>query len=886
MTGPVRRARSLLGRMNTRISRVPEQMRTRRLVGAARETHSKEFWRSFARRKAREGRSYWPWNRRRSASSWLDGRAQAALAIAGVTWRPLAIAALLASLLPALDSLILAKYAAVPTLDAGAPAVGESAAHRMYERFGSFCFTSWQVSASLLGLYFAAFSVIVSTSYSAISRDVRRLIIHERMSDNYLRIIAFYVIVSGAYSITTVIDADLTLVSVGWVALLGLFAFVSFPILGLRLFYLLEPKELAPYPMQGLATAIRRALPDSRNRVGRRTAVGSRREAERSLVLFKELVGLASRRGVISPSDLSQDVQALFGVLLWYGECKGKIPRGSPWFRPVASHPRWVSLDESQLSVALHSATPVQPTNEPDYLWLEREVLDCLNAAFAAGEQVEGWGTEIQAVATGATGWVRTLAAAGLIEESELVAGTLVRLAKDHAGRPYPGADADAPTAVKLAASSLRGYAAASVVLGMFDYVRTISLDRIAAIADGISRGKPQQSEGNQAEPHQVKVRIERLLAERSVEVSIEGRTVTKAWYYEAQLADAFRSWIQEAIGACSTLVNGIVTTAERAIDDKDLEGASALIPQGLQAVARLQRNLRAAEDLDQRLGEMAGRALPERSNGVDWQLTVSEADGAWRKLHDLWPGCLPFLFDFDDSPNLPDLPGEAFAFLAEETLRRLGLGEPEEAVAPLLKAGLGLGLDQRRRAAERSDLQASVDASLDILALTGYAELYGALHSTEVGQVLRQRWNALLSDPATAGDRLKSFVAAYELRHDTGFSGRSLTRTRWHMQTARNFGERGLDDWDPAMFAITRRGPAPPWHSSPLVMAASAGGTMMFEDGETVALAIVLAPLARQLGIPVPRRVQEFSDRLERWELRMSAAATDEAAGGEDGCL
>src|SRR5690606_1045849 len=153
---------------------------------------------------------------------------------------------------------------------------------------------------------------------------------------------------------------------------------------------------------------------------------------------------------------------------------------------------------------------------------------------------------------------------------------------------------------------------------------------------------------------------------------------------------------------------------------------ASALIPQGLQAVARLQRNLRTAEDLDQRLGEMAGRALPERSNCVDWQLTVSEVDAAWRKLHDLWPGCLPFLVDFGDSPTLPDLPGEAFAFLAEETLRRLALGEPDEVVAPLLKACLGLGLDQRRRAAERSDLQASVDASLDILALTGYAELYG----------------------------------------------------------------------------------------------------------------------------------------------------------------
>ena len=240
-----------------------------------------------------------------------------------------------------------------------------------------------QVSASLLGFYLAGVSVVLGTSYHNVSAEVRYLVLRNPGVRLYLA------------SVGMAIGAGLTLVflqslavpygylSVIAYGLLVIFSGWSFVQLAFGAFNLFNPIVLGQEPILSLYRTINRLDGKGLNRneaVLRATAL----EASRSLRILAELIDLTKDRGSVDRGRLADMVEQLLTLVKFYSGRKHLLSPSSAWFVQEPVYPKWVEANDSEVSIALETSTPLQPRLEPSTDWLERRAAEITAAAIEA----------------------------------------------------------------------------------------------------------------------------------------------------------------------------------------------------------------------------------------------------------------------------------------------------------------------------------------------------------------------------------------------------------------------------------------------------------------------------------------------------------------------
>lgn len=377
-----------------------------------------------------------------------------------------------------------------------------------------------QVCVVLVGLYYAAISIVISTVYKTTSEALYDLINESAPGAAFMNasmaLAVFAAEVLSARALNIVIGSFTIYVLIVLVVL-DVLAFVRVGKLGFALF---NPRHLLPllmYKMQDEIEAVTPPAPGSGTPEEQDTR---RRQSSRFLDALSDIGSLCS----IDGGSTIEVVGSCCGLLQFYGECRGRIDPESRWFERSHRFKNWFQADPIDVMLALNAAREVHAEEAIDNSWFERRVLEVLRAALDRTmrryriQEIElALGPCVTAVAS--------LARAFATDEVETFVSSVGRALRE-----------PSENAVQLQSLEYRiGYNTAGLVtsglLGLILRIKDIRASDIRGFVKG-DRSLPMFGDAYS------------LLKEFNVgiklEVAAEGSRITPAFYVEAFLAEQF----------------------------------------------------------------------------------------------------------------------------------------------------------------------------------------------------------------------------------------------------------------------------------------------------------------------------------------------------------
>ena len=524
--------------------------------------------------------------------------------------------------------------------------------------------TGAQVTAAFLGFYFAAISVVAGTAYGNVPPDLRSVLIEDQVGNFYLHLVGF----TGAACLfalgTLALGYSLGVVSAFAFAILGAASVLSFLPLGKRVFRFLDPEAVTASLAKDIRVAVSTVAGSGTLARNRSIQAHHQKVAASKLQAWEELVAVSASR-FHSASALRVIGQNAAGLLLQYSRAKLTIVRTSLWFRPAYAHPSYLTAGYSQL-VSFGAAGALQPTLEPDHLWMEKRLGDILRRVVTA--LLERGSEEACTEMLGAfQRWIDVSAEqldavqleAGFSIASDLGGGsgwaslgTPEGTARDHLGR----------------LALLDGIAGTipAAVAALYRRLSTVSLDELVSDALQMTGRHSRSFAGL---PPTVRSGVETFRDQHAFERDVEGSVGTPAWFVEHHVA----RFLSVDLGNTFTLLlsqseQWLPSHAKLLRENREIEGAATVIRRGMESVRKLEaaaaKTQSALEYLQQRRVSAAGEEWPTYSYD-DWTERLRSLRLA---LVDELVSLTPHLSSASPKGDVPDSFGFAYTTLAYES--------------------------------------------------------------------------------------------------------------------------------------------------------------------------------------------------------------------------
>lgn len=251
-----------------------------------------------------------------------------------------------------------------------------------YPTYNNILTTLAQIAGIFIGLYFTGISVVVSTVYSKASRDVRNLILEDKVSKLYIRFVALLGAVSLWLMGLFAIQVKPGLLNLFFVLSLGIITIYSFVILGKRIFHFLDPLPLIKDLTHDLQWWIKLATPIGYMWQNPSFQAHYQKQTEGLLTTYKNLVVLVIQNEKLQSEALTNVGTNLLALLRGYESVKQRIPSNSFWFKRTQQHKDWLTTDYTQIEIALQTSTFVQAEAVPDTMWFERKTEEILHLIY------------------------------------------------------------------------------------------------------------------------------------------------------------------------------------------------------------------------------------------------------------------------------------------------------------------------------------------------------------------------------------------------------------------------------------------------------------------------------------------------------------------------
>jgi hypothetical protein len=233
--------------------------------------------------------------------------------------------------------------------------------------------------AVFLALFFTTVGVIASTAYVQVPGEIRSLFIRERTTLLYVWNVAIALLV-GLILLTmpVVTHRDPHRITVLLFSVLTAFSVLSLVLLGLQMFNFFDLSTLSyPLPRRFLQAIKAASAADKDTPQEVQQQVAHDRAAE-VLRQYRQLADLIRGRSIPEANAPERIAQQLLACWNAASGLKSAIPTKSKWFSLAAAHPNWLTMDHTQLGMALATHTGVQPTLAPDPLWAEQFIVGCI----------------------------------------------------------------------------------------------------------------------------------------------------------------------------------------------------------------------------------------------------------------------------------------------------------------------------------------------------------------------------------------------------------------------------------------------------------------------------------------------------------------------------
>ncbi|WP_323801677.1 hypothetical protein [Parasphingorhabdus sp.] len=717
-----------------------------------------------------------------------------------------------------------------------------------------------QIGAIFLGVYFATFGIILSSSYSRVRNDVVDLILREKVNNiysSYLINLTILCLISVGLSFLgyqTGYTIFFTVLIGGLIAILCIFE------LGKRLFLFFDVTRLVDAEILPEVTRLIAEVASS----GRRSI---HLDAHRQKIVSQRIATLRylsfnSSKTLAQSSKPNSRVDFAYATLLrFYASERSKIPQDSYWFKRTSKHPEWFFENDSSTSMALQTDMHLLPKEEINVRWFEEELLDGLLASFEECLKQGDYSAAHKSLQY-AQSANEALAAQLLPDEGFSFLERFSVCIRDNEKAPeLPLADATAKSRFEKISLHL-GMAHASYMFG-YEYLRSAILfaKKLPNCTNKIDWKKPNFGDF----PSPLLERMQSTKIRVEFETTVEGRTLMPPSYITQLIAKDFTAATSKGIDRLLMDMKRTTTEAVASfVAEKREYIATPILLSSFRSVTQFSHFI---DLLDKNLDAIyALQIYPE------YEIIKVDTERAKAEFADLRSELLSALCsmpiisflagDLGEAEELPDYFGHSYFMLAEECFKACKENDSDR----FKKLFLGFGIlaqlafsrfnDKKGQVSDEYFLSLLGTIAEDMLALTGYALVFAEIHeNADLKSHANDVWERLLDNAQDRQVHLRWIIQISSALKASFFGApRNLIRTEWSMQLERALREMGFDDG-------MDFGRAGRQHPSPIVR--SVAGIGMSQPSEAGVYLLLLDKIEGEFELP--RSVENFKASYDR---------------------
>ncbi len=236
------------------------------------------------------------------------------------------------------------------------------------------------VAGVILGLYCSNISSVYSARYANAPEKVAIAFQYDKLTDKCLHGINGFIVYG-----TIILIEILMGINIGWISgcvltMWSLLVVISFGIIGNRIYQLSDVFRISDDAFTILWRVITKNLnqdffaTDANYQNHFCKIVSEKMEVLKSIQKFGCSLNLANNSSLLSFMCKN------LGVIEQYWLIKRNISKDSLWFRRKGKYQKWHFADYTEASMALRTGTSLRPKEEPDYYWLEDEIMSINHA--------------------------------------------------------------------------------------------------------------------------------------------------------------------------------------------------------------------------------------------------------------------------------------------------------------------------------------------------------------------------------------------------------------------------------------------------------------------------------------------------------------------------
>ena len=241
--------------------------------------------------------------------------------------------------------------------------------------YGTLLATLIGAGGIFIGLYYAAISNVCNAIYARASNSLQDLLIRERVGITYIRFIAIFTFFGVCLFVFHVAGGEPVILAMPLLLLGAGLTIIGFVRLGLRAFYLTDPrilshvilKQLQQCHMQMRAGGYRWSDQSFQNH--------AHRIAQTAIDTLTTVSDITAKDQYLSGRPFVDLCKHLLSFLCRYETGKKTIPTNSLSYRRRYVHQDWYRASDTEISIGHQTATGLQPKPVSDPRWIESTIL-------------------------------------------------------------------------------------------------------------------------------------------------------------------------------------------------------------------------------------------------------------------------------------------------------------------------------------------------------------------------------------------------------------------------------------------------------------------------------------------------------------------------------
>jgi hypothetical protein len=660
-----------------------------------------------------------------------------------------------------------------------------------------------QISGAFIGLYFTAISIIASTSYARVPTFIRGLLLKDRYSELYFRLLCTLFCCAMIQDVEPMVFGVYPArLNIGFDALLAVIAVASFVKRAQSIFHLFNYSSLLGTQKRDLVRCIERAQANSIFSIDSASQEFFSDRALRILANIETIFSLedSSDELGLQIDDLLSSVNALSKIALYYARKKSGISTGSFWFRRIhVSTDRQAQYSDTARA-ALTFGMHLNNKAVPDRYWFENQIeriyFHLLDSRIKKKKEVE---TAIK-ISVIINHHVQILISSLCVDKASKVAQTYL----DDTLRIIPTlADSlgirDVTLSADLILQCVSYLDTALLNLVVIPFGLTQSITNLRAKVNrliGSVDFEDKNSLYSYGLPWEMLNDMEGFSELIKTEKEVEGKVITQDWFIKETIHRSYVNYLRtttEILIAFISQAFEFVYNSDKNDQLSVITNAHILLLQ-YESIKRVSQYLNTILE-DGVILQSSEKGKFERSGEIAKEIEVSTIV----KCGEILSGeqIIPEL------ESLRDYNGELYAIIVDGVHH--GLSDKSiERFQKIFPLYFDAAISERRRLNKELSTTASpniflraTEPLMDLMAISGLARIYTPLDELDYWQVAKLKWKAYLD---SLGDNAMPFVraliAGYALHREAfAITPPSVNRTAWTQGLQQRLHEMGYAD-------------------------------------------------------------------------------------------